>query len=62
MNQKYCFLKEKGHLEEFVMCGIILKWVLKKRGETMSTGFFGLRIDARGGALMNAFHEVRDNS
>lgn len=62
VNQNYCFLKERGHLEELVMRGIIIKWVLNKRSETMSTGFFGLRIGARGGALMNAFHEVRENS
>jgi len=44
------------------MCGIILKWLLKKRGEKMSTGFVGMRVGARGGFLMNAFHEMRDNS
>jgi hypothetical protein len=48
VNQKYCFLKERGHLEELVMCGITLKWVLKKRGETMATGFVGMRIRGKG--------------
>jgi len=62
VDQKYCFLKERGHLEELVICGIILKWILKRRGETMSTGFVGMRTGARGGALTNAFREKRDNS
>jgi len=62
VNKKYCFLKERGHLEELVMCGIILKWVLKRRGERMSTGFVGMRIVAREGALTDAFHEKRNNS
>jgi len=62
MNQKYYFLKERDHLEELFMFGIILKWVLKKRSEMMAIGFVGMRIGARGGALMNAFLEMRDNS
>ena len=62
VNQKYCFLKKKDHLEKLVMCGIILKWVIKKRSGTMSTGFVGLGIGARGGALIKAFPEIPDNS